>query len=105
MLFTEPGDPTTICFRDSDFEGNRYHFCSDGCKDIFDNEPEKYCQAWMPTHQVYQGNCGGATMPEVLAWYHLNVGEDNLDYAGSPDRRHWEQWKRGAAGGGAGAGG
>jgi phenol hydroxylase P3 protein len=93
MGFTEPGDPTTICFRQSDYDGNRYHFCSDGCKDIFDNEPEKYCQAWMPTHQVYQGNCGGATMPEVLAWYHLNVGEDNLDYADSPDRQRWEQWK------------
>ena len=29
----------------------------DGCKDIFDYEPEKYVQAWLPVHQIYQGNC------------------------------------------------
>ena len=32
-------------------------------------------------------------MPEVLAWYHLNFGVDNLDYSDSPDRKHWEAWK------------
>jgi phenol hydroxylase P3 protein len=30
MLFTEPGDPTKICYRESDFGGDKYHFCSDG---------------------------------------------------------------------------
>ena len=57
MAFTEPDDPTKICYRESDYLGNKYHFCSDGCKDIFDNEPEKYVQAWMPVQQIYQGNC------------------------------------------------
>ena len=93
MGFTEPGDPTTIGFRDSHFEGNHYHFCSDGCKDIFDNEPQKYCQSWMPVHQIYQGNCGGATVPDVLNWYHLNFGVDNFDYADSQDRENWRAWK------------
>ena len=35
----------------------KYHFCSDGCKEIFEHEPEKYIQAWLPVHQIYQGNC------------------------------------------------
>ena len=100
MGFTEPGDPSTICFRHSDYDGNRYHFCSDGCKDIFDNEPEKFCQSWMPVHQIYQGNCGGATVPDVLNWYHLGVGVDNFDYAQSQDFKNWQAWKGSGEGSG-----
>ncbi|MFZ2870409.1 aromatic/alkene/methane monooxygenase hydroxylase/oxygenase subunit alpha [Zavarzinia sp.] len=93
MGFTEPDDPTTICFRSADYKGERYHFCSDGCKDIFQNEPEKYIQSWLPVHQIYQGNCGGAEVKDVLAWYHLNFGTDNFDYEGSPDQKLWEEWQ------------
>jgi hypothetical protein len=32
MFFTEPDDPTKICYRESDYKGDKYHFCSDGCK-------------------------------------------------------------------------
>ncbi len=93
MGYTEPGDPTTICFRDSEYKSMRYHFCSDGCKDIFDNEPEKYVQAWLPVHQIFQGNCGGTDLKDVLKWYHLDDGNDNLDYVGSPDERLWREWQ------------
>lgn len=93
MLFTEPDDPSKICFRSSHYKGDRYHFCSDGCKDIFDFEPEKYIQSWLPVHQIYQGNCGGATVPEVLEWYKFNVGADNMDYEGSPDQKLWDEWQ------------
>jgi phenol hydroxylase P3 protein len=92
MCFTEPDDPGKIAFRSTEYKGNRYHFCSDGCKDIFTNEAEKYVQAWMPVHQILKGNCGGATVPEVLAWYHMNLGADNMDYAGSPDELRWREW-------------
>lgn len=92
MGFTEPDDPTKICFRSSQYKGDIYHFCSDGCKDIFDYEPEKYIQSWLPVHQIYQGNCGGATVPEVLNWYNLQPGKDNGDYNGSPDQQMWDQW-------------
>jgi phenol hydroxylase P3 protein len=92
MVYTEPGDPETICFRNTQFNGQKYHFCSDGCKDIFDNEPEKYVQAWMPVQQIFQGNCGGPTVPDVLNWYRMNVGVDNLDYVGSPDEKLWNEW-------------
>ena len=57
MIFTEPGDPTKICYREVDYKGDKYHFCSDHCKKIFEDEPEKYVQAWLPVHQIYQGNC------------------------------------------------
>lgn len=91
MAFTEPGDPSTICQRHSEFRGERFDFCSDGCKWIFDREPEKYVQAWLPVHQIYQGNCGGPTVPEVLAWYGVGDG-DNGEYAGSPEQRNWRLW-------------
>ena len=100
MIFTEPDDPTTICVRTSVYRDERYTFCSDGCKDIFDHEPEKYVQAWMPTHQVNMGHCGGTTIEEVLAWYHIDGQRDGMDYEGSEDQRHWEEWTgRGKKGG------
>ena len=37
--FTEMDNPTLISYRDSVYKGDRYH-CSDGCKNIFDDEPE-----------------------------------------------------------------
>ncbi|EIT70478.1 phenol hydrolase subunit alpha [Hydrocarboniphaga effusa AP103] len=102
MFFTEPDDPTKICYRETEYRGEKFHFCSDGCKDIFCDEPEKYIQAWLPVHQIYQGNCFPAdvdpTAPdfnplaEVLRYYGMNVGHDGGDYEGSPDSRNWESW-------------
>lgn len=93
MLFTEPGDPTRICYRESDYRGNKFHFCSDHCKSIFDHEPEKYVQAWLPVHQIYQGNCGGASLEDVLRWYHLDFGKDNLEFEGSEDQKNFAAWR------------
>lgn len=93
MLFTEPGDPTKTCYRESDHRGDKFHFCSDHCKAIFDHEPEKYVQAWLPVHQIFQGNCGGASLEEVLEWYRLDAGKDNLDFEGSEDQRNFDAWR------------
>ncbi len=93
MGYTEPGDPTTIAFRTSEFKGDTFHFCSDGCKDIFDHEPEKYAQSWLPVHQIFQGNCGGADVEDVLKWYRMNLGADNLDQNVSPEQALWEEWQ------------
>jgi phenol hydroxylase P3 protein len=103
MIFTEPGDPTQICYRESDYNGEKYHFCSDGCKGIFDHEPEKYVQAWLPVHQIYQGNCfpegtdptapGFEPLPAVLKYYHVNHGQDNLAYEGSEDQKNFNAWR------------
>ncbi len=101
MTFTEPGNLDTIAVRSSEFRGERFNFCSDGCKWIFDREPEKYVQAWLPVHQIYQGNCGGATIPDVLAWYGIQNGSDNGEYLTSPDKASWDEWKASAQSGGA----
>jgi phenol hydroxylase P3 protein len=91
MTFPEPGDPTTICQRSSEYQGENFNFCSDGCQWIFEREPEKYVQAWLPVHQIYQGNCGGPSVPEVLEWYGIAEG-DNGEYEGSVDHANWKKW-------------
>jgi len=103
MLFTEEGDPTKICYRESDYFGNKYHFCSDHCKHIFDDEPEKYVQSWLPVHQIYQGHCfkpdadptkeGFDPLLAVLDWYELDVGRDNFDFEGSEDQKNFAAWR------------
>ena len=35
------------------------------------------------------GNCGGASLEDVLKWYRLNTGADNLDFEGSQDQKNW----------------
>jgi len=103
MIFTEPGDATKIAYRESDYQGDKYHFCSDHCKEIFDNEPEKYVQAWLPVHQIYQGNCfkpgvdptkeGFDPLLAVFDYYNFKVGRDNLDFEGSEDQKNFAAWR------------
>lgn len=95
LVFTdiEGGNPEVYTHKTTEYNGERFHFCSDGCKTIFTNQPDKYTQAWLPPHQIFQGNCGGATMPEVLKWYTIEHGVDNLDYVGSPDEATWNNLK------------
>jgi phenol hydroxylase P3 protein len=93
MIFTEPDDPGKICFRSSTYKAEKYHFCSDGCKQIFDWEPEKYVQSWLPVHEIYKGNCGGPSVPEVLDWYGIQPG-DNGEYQGSVDQLNWASWHK-----------
>lgn len=104
MIFTEPTDPTQVCYRESDYGGDKYHFCSDHCKKIFDDEPQKYVQAWLPVHQIYQGNCftpdanpaapGFDPLQEVLKYYNLQPGRDNMDYVGSEDEANFRAWRQ-----------
>jgi phenol hydroxylase P3 protein len=98
-IFTEADDPTTLSTRSSEYRGERFNFCSDGCKWVFDREPEKYVQAWLPVHQVLQGNCGGPTLPEVLTWCGLREG-DSGEYLTSPDKASWDKWHAPTVGGG-----
>src|SRR3546814_20577245 len=52
-VFSEPGDPTRHCYRETVYKGEKFHFCSDGCQDIFEHEPAKYVQAWLPMNQLF----------------------------------------------------
>jgi phenol/toluene 2-monooxygenase (NADH) P3/A3 len=100
MLFTEPGDATQICFRESSYHGMKYHFCSEHCKGIFDDEPRKYV---LPVHQIYQGNCyppdinpaspGDSPVREVLRFYGIEGGADNGDFTTSADHRNFAAWR------------
>ena len=83
----------SVVYRSTEYEGDKYHFCSDGCKDIFENEPEKFSQSWLPVQQIFQGNCGGAGLEDVLQWYGLDLGVDDMDYVGSPEEKRWKEWK------------
>ena len=91
-IFTEHESPSVLSLRQVEYNDERYHFCSDGCADIFNDEPEKYIQAWLPVHQIYQGNCDGSNVSEVVSnYYNMNLGQDNLDYEGSPDQKRWQE--------------
>ncbi|RLA21282.1 MAG: phenol 2-monooxygenase [Gammaproteobacteria bacterium] len=93
MVFTDVvnGNPMKPTHRVSEYKGDKYHTCSDGCRDIFENEPEKYVQALVPPQQIFQGNCGGETIPDVLNWYHF-AADDGGEYHGSTDEKNWKKW-------------
>ncbi len=91
MVFPDLTDLSVITQRSSEYKGEHFNLCSDGCKWVFDREPEKYIQAWMPVHQIYMGNCGGPTVPEVLEWYGMQEG-DSGEYLGSQDYQNWKTW-------------
>ena len=92
MTFTkvEEDEPMLFNQRQVTHKGERYHFCSTHCEDIFNDEPEKMARAWMPVQQIFQGNCGGPTLPDVLEWYKIKNGQENLDYNGSEDQKAYE---------------
>lgn len=90
MIFSEPDNPEETCFRHSVHEGETYHFCSDGCKWIFDQEPDKYKQAWLPVHEILSGNCGPA---EKLYEYWGVEPEDTGDYYQSLNYKNFTKWK------------
>ncbi|THF60373.1 YHS domain-containing protein [Pseudothauera rhizosphaerae] len=93
MIFTEPGDPTKLCHRQTVYKKEKYHFCSDHCQHIFENEPEKYIQSWLPVNQMLQGNMGGGGLEEFFKWVHLRPGIDNMGFEGSEDQRNFAQWR------------
>jgi phenol hydroxylase P3 protein len=92
-VFTEPGDPTSHCHREVEFEGETYHFCSDGCRDIFLDEPEKYVQSWLPMPQLFAEPTYG-DVAKWMEWVGLQPGVDNGDYHGSQDEASFEAWKK-----------
>lgn len=95
VFFTEPDDPYRACVREYDYGDMRFSFCSDGCRDIFVREPQKYVQAYIPPQQIYQGNAGGARdIFEYAQWLHLERDVDTGGYEGSPDAANWAAWKR-----------
>ena len=91
-VFTEPDDPTLTCHRETVYKDETYHFCSDGCQHIFEHEPEKYVQAWLPMPQLFQDPVNG-DLGEWMKWVSLLDGKDNGDYASSEDKQNFEAWR------------
>ena len=93
IFHTMPDDPLKNCCLVAEYKGTKHQMCSEGCRDIFNREPEKYCQSYIPPQQIYQGNCGGATtLEEYKEWLHISE-DDNGEYMGSPDQKMWEEWQ------------
>ncbi|MDR2188622.1 MAG: YHS domain-containing protein [Azonexus sp.] len=90
--YTEPDDPTALCLRESEYKGELYHFCSDGCQRIFHDEPEKYIQAVLPMPQLFQPPLGG-DIGAWMNWVGLKNGVDNGDYDGSEDQKNFAAWR------------
>ena len=91
-LYPEPGNPAKIVTHHGQYDGERYNFCSEHCKWIFEREPRKYIQALLPIYQIFQGNCGGTTIPEVLKWYGAEAPYDGGEYTTSRDAENWTKW-------------
>ncbi|MDR2014009.1 MAG: YHS domain-containing protein [Azoarcus sp.] len=91
-LFTEPDDPTSHCQRETEYKGEKYHFCSDGCQHVFENEPEKYVQAWLPMPGLFQEPLKG-DIGAWMQWVGLNPGKDTGDYDGSEDQLNFAAWR------------
>jgi phenol hydroxylase P3 protein len=61
--------------------------------DIFNDEPEKYVQSWLPMPHLFQAPNFG-DVGQWMAWVGLVPGQDNGDYQGSRDQASFEAWKR-----------
>jgi len=102
MKFNEPGDPMEMCFRESVYKGEKFHTCSDHCKEIFDNEPEKYIQTFISSHQALQGNCepDGVDVnapdykpgSQMLDYWKLDKRATG-DFNGSDDQANFAKWR------------
>lgn len=89
--FTDPGDPTKHAQHECEFEGETYHFCSEGCQHIFEHEPQKFSQGWLPIPALIRDF--GENIPGWMEWVHLNPNVDNMSYAGSQDEANFNAWK------------
>lgn len=102
MIFTEHEGPRWIAYRETQHAGERFHFCSDHCEEIFVNEPAKYMQAGLSVHQILQGNSfnpgvdatasGFDAAAAVLDYSQINQGHDNGEFKGSPDDTNFTSW-------------
>jgi phenol hydroxylase P3 protein len=102
MIFTEQNSPRWIAYRETQHQGETFHFCSDHCEEIFTNEPEKYVQANLPVHQILQGHCfnpdANTTAADfnatsaVLDFCQIKQGRDNDTYPGSEDDVNFTSW-------------
>jgi phenol/toluene 2-monooxygenase (NADH) P3/A3 len=101
MIFTEPGEPRWIAYRECEHAGEAWHFCSDACQAIFDGEPQKYSQtrgavdkALHAHTDVADGTAASATTA-LVAPCQFNANRDTMDVANSEDASNFAEWGAG----------
>jgi phenol hydroxylase P3 protein len=103
VFYTEPDDPTQLAYEEGTYMGEKFQFCSTHCHKIFDDEPEKYVQSWIPPHQIFQGNCfpegtnptveGFDPVRSVADYYDIEWGRENGPFVGSEDQKNFAKWR------------
>jgi len=100
MIFTEPGSPRWIAYRESTHQGEHFHFCSDHCADIFTHEPEKYVQAKLPSHEILHAHRDKAGVDSVvadlprasIAECGIDIARDSGEFNTSEDAMNFDTW-------------
>ena len=103
VFYTNPDDPTELAGEEGTYLGTKFQYCSKNCKDIFDREPEKYVQSWLPVHQIFQGNNfpegtdptapGFDPIKAVADYYQLDWGRENGPFNASEDKKNFAEWR------------
>jgi phenol hydroxylase P3 protein len=91
-----------LAYEEGTYMGEKFQFCSKYCHKIFDGEPEKYVQALIPAHQIFQGlNFPEGTDPTVegfnpiaavAEFYQLDPKETG-SFEGSEDQANFARWR------------
>ena len=99
MIFTELGNPRWIAYRNTEHAGETFHFCSDPCRTIFTDEPEKYTQSRLPSHEILhaqrdQSGADSVTNPlqASVAACGIVTTRDTGGFASSEDAMNFETW-------------
>ncbi len=95
MIFTEMGSPRWIAYRETQHDGQHFHFCSDSCETIFSNEPDKYVQSRLPSHEILHAHRGDKledALRSSIAAMGVVIGQDNGSFDGSVDQKNFEEW-------------
>jgi phenol hydroxylase P3 protein len=103
IFYTDPDNPTELAGEEGTYLGSKFQYCSKGCKTIFEREPEKYVQAWLPVNQIFQGtNFPAGTDPTVPGFdpiravadfYQLDFGRENGPFEASEDKKNFSEWR------------
>ena len=97
MGFTEIGNPGVQAQRHSPLRGRALQHLLRRLQMDLRSEPWKYRQAWLPVHQIFQGNCGGPTIRTCRDG--TTYGPETAASTWTVARRQdWDKWHAAAGG-------
>ena len=95
MLFTEPGDPTKICQRHVDYQGESFTSAPTAASGSSSASRRSTCRRGCRCTRSTRATAAVPTIPEVLDWYGMEDG-DGGEYQGSLDAKNWDKWHNAA---------